>query len=96
MKKILLGFVIALFATTTYAQHRHHHHHHHHRGHHNWVAPMIGGIVVGALIANQTQPVVIQPPVYVTPPVTDYYQCLVQVYDPITNTYRNEVRTCVR
>ena len=25
-----------------------------------------------------------------------YYTCLVQVYDPITNTHRNEAMTCVR
>lgn len=25
-----------------------------------------------------------------------YYTCLVQIYDPITNTHRNEAMTCVR
>lgn len=94
-------FIAAFFATclltnSVDAQHRHYHHHHHHRSHSHWIAPALGGIIAGAIIANaasQPQPVIVVPQ-HLQP--VEYYQCLVQVYDPYTNTYRNEVRTCVR
>ena len=96
-------FIAAFFATflltcNAYAQHRHYHHyhHHHHRSHSHWIAPALGGIIAGAIIANaasQPQPVIVVPQ-YSQP--VEYYQCLVQVFDPYTNTYRNEVRTCIR
>jgi hypothetical protein len=55
----LAGVLVA--ATPVQAQHRHHGHHHgHHRGpvivHHdrgNWVLPLMGGVIVGAIVADQ-------------------------------------------
>jgi hypothetical protein len=113
MKKLIAGIVTFLaLSTAAYAQHGHRgfHHHNHHRGHgHHWVGPLIGGVVLGAVIANsrsaQAEPVVVERPVNVNPvppappilnPGVTYYNCLVRVYDPITNSYRNEVMTCVR
>lgn len=37
-----------------------------------------------------------QPSVYNGIDLRSYYNCLVTVYDPLTNTYRNQVMTCVR
>ena len=65
-----------------------------------WVAPLIGGAIIGAVIsdaarANQPapQPIIIQQPQTIYQPNT--YSCLVQVYDPITRTIKNEVMVCV-
>lgn len=113
MKKLIAGIVTFLaLSTVAYAQHGHrgfHHHHHHHRGHGHWVGPLIGGVVLGAVIANsrnaQAEPIVVERPIIVSPvseappilvPGVTYYNCLVRVYDPVTNTHRNEVMTCVR
>jgi len=71
MKKIILSMLLIVVAGTASAQWRHHHH-----GHgptviyrdSNWAAPLILGGIVGAVIANQQQSVVVQqPPVYVQP-----------------------------
>ncbi len=107
MKKIAIALVLSLGITSTAYAHGYRygyghryapqpmHHHYHHRGNH-WVAPALGGIIIGAAIANANA--YQSAPVYVAPPVAqpEYYQCLVQVFDPNTNSYRNEVRTCVR
>lgn len=94
MKKFL-AVILALSMTPVFAQH-----HHHGGGGGNWVAPLILGGVVGAAIASRPTP---PPQVYYTPvpppvynPMPTYYQCLVQVYDPVYNIYRNEVATCTR
>ena len=39
----------------------------------------------------QLQPIIIQQPI----PQTSTYNCLVQVYDPITRIIKNEVMICV-
>lgn len=97
MKKFIAVFLVSWSLTgTAIAQHRHYQHHHHHRSHSHWIAPALGGIIAGAIIANaasQPQPVIVVPQ-HLQP--VEYYQCLVQVFDPYTNTYRNEVRTCIR
>ena len=100
MKKFLAIFTMFL-ATSASAQFHHGHGFRHHgHGGGGWVAPLIGGAIIGAVItdaarANQPAP---QPPIIVQQPVyqPNTYSCLVQVYDPITRTIRNEVMTCVK
>ena len=62
MKKVLfLVAALAMCATTAQAQ-RYEHHYYHHEGNRNgWVAPLVGGMVAGALIEGMTRPA----PVYV-------------------------------
>lgn len=103
MKKLLIIFTM-LLATSAFAQyHRHGHQVHgprYYGGGGGWVAPLIGGAIIGAIItdarANQQVPqtpvIVHQFPIY----QPNTFSCLVQVYDPITNTLRNEVMTCIK
>ena len=105
MKKFIVTLAASLLlSSAAVAQHRYghhnpHHHHHFHRGGSHWVAPAIGGLIIGAAIANSyatPAPVIVQPQVVTPAPRAEYYSCLVQVYDSNLNTYRNEVMTCVR
>jgi hypothetical protein len=68
MKKLLTVLLLTVSATA-FAQHNHHWRHHGHRhagpGFGYWVAPLVIGGVVGAVIAKenqQSQPVIIQQP----------------------------------
>lgn len=101
MKKFLVVLLL-LVSSSAFAQYRHHGHHGHygHRpGNGNWVAPLIGGAIIGAVIADaRANQQVTQPPIVVQQfPIyqPNTFSCLVQVYDPITRTVRNEVMTCV-
>jgi hypothetical protein len=75
MKKIILALSLLAVLETANAQWHHGHHHHGPRVIYrdsNWVAPLFGGVVLGAVIANSRQPetvVVQQPPVVVQQPV---------------------------
>ena len=102
MKKII-AIVALLLSTGAFAQHGHYGHHGHRYhgggGSGKWVAPLIGGVIVGAILtdaarANQQSP---QPPIIIQQsiPQTSTYNCLVQVYDPITRIIKNEVMLCV-
>jgi hypothetical protein len=100
MKKFL-AIVLLLVSASAFAQYRHygHGHHGHRASSGNWVAPLIGGVIVGAILtdaARANQPVP-QPPIIIQQPIpqTSTYNCLVQVYDPITRTVKNEVMICV-
>jgi len=102
MKKLLIVITALLVSTGAMAQHHGYHGYHGHGGG-NWAGPLIGGMVLGAVIANTQRPVYVQQPqVIVTQPpiinypVQNYYSCLVQVQDPYTGIIRNEVRTCVQ
>ena len=101
MKKFIILFTM-LLASSAFANPYHHGHgHRYHGGGGNgkWVAPLIGGVLIGAIISDaranqqlpQTPVIVQQFPIY----QPNTFSCLVQVYDPITNTLLNEVMTCV-
>ena len=104
MKKII-AIVALLLSTSAFAQHGHYGHHGHRyhggggSGNGKWVAPLIGGVLLGAIISDaranqqvpQTPVIVQQFPIY----QPNTFSCLVQVYDPITQVVRNEVMTCV-
>ena len=100
MKKFLVVLLL-LVSASAFAQYRHPGYYgHRHGGGGNWVAPLIGGAILGAVItdaARANQPVP-QPPIIIQQPIyqPNTYNCLVQVYDPITRTVRNEVMTCVK
>ena len=58
MKKILISLALLMVTVPALAQHWRHGHHGHHGharyyGHSGWVAPLIIGSVVGAVIANR-------------------------------------------
>ena len=57
MKYILTTLLALSLATPALADPRHHdyyrsHNHHNHKGSGKWVAPLIGGVVLGAIIAD--------------------------------------------
>lgn len=89
----LIAAVLLTIATIVPAHAQHHHHH----GGGNWVAPLVLGGIVGAVIANQNRPVYVPPP----PPVIYYpgqvypdytyrpmYK-MVDIYIPECNCYRS-------
>lgn len=85
MKKFLLATMIAISAISiaipAQAQNYNGYRggHNHYRGGYGWVAPLVGGVIIGGVIANQyyrppPPPVYVYPqePVYVPPPVYGY------------------------
>ena len=76
MKKVLAGLIALVIAVPAIAQHRHGHHPHFMHRHgptviyrDNWVGPLVGGVVLGAIIADANKPtVVLQQPVIVQQP----------------------------
>lgn len=74
MKKTLVGIVLALATGTVVAQHGHYrppvYQYNHGYNNNAWIAPLIIGGVVGAVIARETAPVVVQqPPVIIQQPL---------------------------
>lgn len=93
MKKIALAVILTLtLAGTASAQHRGGHHHHHGGGG-NWVAPLVGGLILGGAIYGLSQPSYAAPPVYVAPPQYRTECQIVPVYDR-WGYYRGERREC--
>ncbi len=75
MKVIVVGILTAVLGLTAIEASANPYHHRHH-GHgprviyrDNWMGPLIGGVVLGAVIADANKPTVIQqPPVIVQQP----------------------------
>lgn len=99
LTKLLIAGIAVAMSTAAVAQprgdfgHRGGHSHHHSGG--NWVAPLVIGGVIGAVIASQPREVYVQPaPVYIPPrPVYPEYTPRtmwrrVDVYIPECNCYR--------
>ena len=67
MRKALIAG-IALLSMVTVAEAQQRHYHHHRGGHGGWVAPLVGGMVLGGVLYGLSQP----SPVYAVP--QPYYQ----------------------
>ena len=100
MKKILISLALLMVTVPALAQHWRHGHHGHygharHYGHNNWVAPLIIGGVVGAVIANrpaQADTVIVQQqPIYVPQESCTPWK---EVQTPDGRIYRE--RTCTQ
>lgn len=98
MKKIIIAVLLSFGLISSAFANPHGHHGSHHGGHSNWVGPLVGGIVIGSILAPRPQVYYPPAPVYYPPPVyqPQYYECLVPVYDPVYNTYRYEKGWCQR
>ena len=80
MKVLAAGLMSLVLIAPAFAQahhgHRHFHNQHFHHRHgpvvvyrDNWVGPLVGGVVLGAIIADANRPAVVQqPPVVVQQP----------------------------
>ena len=72
-------------------------HHHHHRGGGGgggWIAPLLGGLVLGGAIYGLSQPSYAAPPTYYAPPPQYRTECqMVPVYDR-HGYFRGERREC--
>ena len=107
MVKKLTAAVLALGISGSvlaggYGHHRHHGHHHHHSHGARWVGPAVAGIVLGAIIANQSRAVVVeqaptviyqtpQPQVQVVPS-----SCQATITSPYTGELENVIVSCHR
>lgn len=92
MRKVILGLAFVLAASTAQAQH--------YRGGHggggNWVAPLVGGMVVGGILYGLTQPRYVAPPVYGVPPENFYNhrECWVEPAYDYYGRYIGDRRRC--
>jgi hypothetical protein len=69
-------------------------HHHHRGGGGGWVAPLLGGLVLGGAIYGLSQPSYAAPPTYYAPPPAYRTECqIVPVYDR-NGYFRGERREC--
>ena len=99
MIKTIIFASLTLFSSTVFAQYWQHGHRHHgharYYGHSGWVAPLIIGGVVGAVIANrptQAETVIVQQqPIYVPQESCTPWK---EIQTPDGRTYRE--RTCTQ
>ena len=103
MRKVIIGLAAAIVvfgACSAEAQHRRHggggHHGggHHQRSGNGWVAPLVGGLVLGGVLYGLSQPsYAAPPPMYVEQP--RHRRCWVEpVFDRYTQQYLGEQRVC--
>lgn len=95
MKKIALAVILTLtLAGTAEAQHRGGHGggYHHHNGGGGWVAPLVGGLILGGAIYGLSQPSYAAP-YYPAPPQYRTECQIVPVYDRY-GYFRGERREC--
>ena len=93
MKKIALAVILTLtLAGTASAQHRGGAGGYHHGGGGNWVAPLVGGMILGGAIYGLSQPSYAAP-YYPAPPQYRTECQMVPVYDRY-GYYRGERREC--
>jgi len=108
MRKLAVAIAIvgALAVSTAPADAQYHHRGHHGGGHHGgghhrghgggggWIAPLIGGLVLGGAIYGLSQPGYAAPPAYYAPQPQYRTECqLVPVYDRY-GYFRGERREC--
>lgn len=101
MKKILITLVLAAATIPAFAQHWHNGYRHHghpvYYGGGNWVAPLIIGGVVGAVIANrptQAETVVVQQQPVIVQQQQEHCTPWKEIQTPDGRTYRE--RTCTQ
>jgi hypothetical protein len=93
MKKIALAVILTLtLVGTASAQHRGGGGGYHHGGGGNWVAPLVGGMILGGAIYGLSQPSYAAP-YYPAPPQYRTECQMVPVYDRY-GYYRGERREC--
>lgn len=100
MRKVIIGLAAAIVvfgACSAEAQHRHQGGGYNGGGHRSgsgWVAPLVGGMVLGGVLYGLSQPsYAAPPPVYVEQP--RHRRCWVEpVFDRYTNQYLGEQRVC--
>jgi hypothetical protein len=104
MRKLAVAIAIVgtLAASTVPADAQYHHRGHHGGGYHHrgggggggWIAPLIGGLVLGGAIYGLSQPGYAAPPAYYAPQPQYRTECqLVPVYDRY-GYFRGERREC--
>lgn len=95
-RKLAAALLISLVTLPACAQHRGHYGHSHYHG--GWVAPLVGGLIIGGVLnemSRPTPPVVMQQP----PVIPPYYyrncrQVLAVQIDRYGNEYRYPVTVC--
>jgi len=97
MRKVIIALAVVLAASSAQAQHRHGGGGYgggHQRSGGGWVAPLVGGMVLGGVLYGLSQPsYAAPPPVYVEQP--RYRRCWVEpVFDRYTQQYLGEQRVC--
>ena len=85
MKKLFIAIVLSLSASAVYAGPGHYHPRPHYHSHSHWVAPLVIGGVLGAVIVRQHQT---YPPILYQVPPPPYGYHYVQILDYSCNCNR--------